>query len=261
MTASSALLLSIFPVEVEAPRLHNGCVNYIHPAARKDKILVRTFSTDVLSTIGRYSENLPFYQDETRDAELGKGYVLLRVWDTFIWTRDFTSEQERFMPHPMAASTVADDLCRHWTSDVIRPNAAFGPGLKVIRTETPTVEDLAELHATQEGYFRSLINDAHSKHTRGEIKDITDLHRTAAKWMGANNLPWVPRIEEVELKTCRACGNQIRSVALRCEHCNVDLPDFYKRYGLEVDELQDPVLFAVMQRMANNPRGAAAMRQ
>ena len=38
MTASSALLVSIFPIEVECPRNHNGFVNYMHPAARKDTI-------------------------------------------------------------------------------------------------------------------------------------------------------------------------------------------------------------------------------
>lgn len=263
MTASSALLVSIFPIEVECPRLHNGFVNYMHPAARKDTIITRTFNTEILSTLGRSPDNPAFWADERRTVELGSGYTLLRVWDTFIWTRDFTQEQERYIPHPIAALNVAQDLVRHWTSDVIRPAAAFGPGMKVIKTDKPTPDDLAELHQVQEGYFRSLITDAHNKHARGEMKDISELHRSAAKWMGANNLPWVPRIEEVTMKTCAACNNEIRALALRCEHCSVDLPDFYRKYGIEADPVNDAAVYAVLQRLATTkpePRGANAMR-
>ena len=263
MTASSALLVSIFPIEVECPRLHNGSFNYVHPPARKDMIITRTYNTDILSSLGRAPDNPPLWHDESRTVDLGSGYTLLRTWDTFIWTRDFTQEQERYIPHPISALDVATDLVRHWTSDVIRPAAAYGPGMKVIKTDVPTPDDLAELRYVQEGYFRSLINDAHNKHARGEVKDISDLHRAAAKWMGANNLPWVPRIEEVTMKTCVACGNQIRSVALRCEHCNVDLPDFHRKYGIEADTLNDTAVAAVLARIANGkvePRGASAMK-
>ncbi len=246
---NSATILSIFPVALESRFLHTGYMTYKHPAVPKDSILVRTYNPERVSSTNRVPEGTPDSTDETRPCEVNQGYCLIRVFDTFCWTRDFTQDSEHYLPHPVAAGNVARDLASLWSSDALAGDGGSKPGIRTIAGEEPTAVELAELREMQTRYFRTLVNDGHSLFSKGQVKDISDLHRQAAKWLGANNLPWLPKIEQVAIKKCVACANEIRSEALRCEKCNVDLPDFYKKYGIEVDPLLDPAVFALLARM------------
>lgn len=253
-----ATILSVFPLYLEQGRRHNGLIVYQHPPSDKNSVLVRTYNPEVLANTNRVPETLKAFHDETRPAEVNHGYTLIRVCDTFQWTRDFTQDSERYIPHPLSADIVAVDLQRAWASDSVLADAAAGPGITVIAGSEPTAEELAAVREKQTNHFRRLVNDGHALFAKGLVKDISDLHRAGAKWLGANNLPWVPKIEQVELKKCPACDNDIRKNALRCQECNADLPDFYLKYGIVPDPLNDPIVSALLDKLATGRKGKAA---
>lgn len=246
---TTVTVLSIFPVAMGKMCNHNGFITYSHPSAPRDSILRRSYNPDRLTTTSGYTEATPEYFDEVVACEVNQGYMLIRVCDTFVWTRDFTQDSESYIPHPVPARAVAQDLVSAFAGDCLKGDGGSGPGVVIIQGEEPTSAELARVRDTQTMYFRTLVNDGHALFSKGQIKDISDLHRAGAKWLGANNLPWLPKIEQVSIKKCAACGNDIRSEALRCEKCNVDLPDFYKKYGIEVDPLLDPAVFALLARV------------
>ncbi len=251
-------LLSMFPIVMDAYRRHNGLITYQHPAAPLDSVLIRTYNPEILSNTGRIDEKQKLFTDETRECEVHKGFALIRLYDTFTWTRDFTQDSERYIPHPVPARLVAEDLYRSWASDVLKGGSGAGPGMLIIDGAEPTPDEMSRARQTQTLYFRTLVNDGHTLYSKGSVKDISDLHRAAAVWLGANNLPWLPKIEQVEIKKCIACGNDIRKEALRCEKCNADLPDFYRKYAIIPDPLLDPVVHALLERMPARTGGARA---
>lgn len=240
---------------MEQTRRHNGVISYLHPAVPKDTILERTYSPEVLANTNYVPEHLKLYVDDERSCEVNDGYALIRFCDTFTWTRDFTQDREVFIPHPLTSALVAQDLCQAWGSDAVKADAGAGPGIMVIEDDEPTKAELRLVREKQSNYFRRLINEAHTLFSQGNLKDISDLHRHGAKWMGANNLPWLPKLEQVEMKPCIGCGNQIRKQALRCEHCHLDLADYYLKYNMVPDPMTDPAVHELVTRItaSRNP--------
>ncbi len=253
---NSTTILSIFPVALEKTFLHNGYITYKHPVAPRDSILARTYNPERVSTTNRIPEGTVDSTDVERVCEVNQGYTLIKVYDTFVWTRDFTQDNEQFLPHPVTSWNVARDLVNLWSSDALAGDGGSKPGIRMIDADEPTPLELSELRAMQTRYFRTLVNDGQSLYNKGQVKDISDLHRAAGIWLGANNLPWLAKIEQVQVKKCAACGNEIRAEALRCEKCNVDLPDFYRKYQIEVDPLLDPAVFALLARVPAKGRAA-----
>lgn len=253
---NSATILSVYPIHLEETLNHNGWITYRHPAADKDSVVVRSYNPEWLSNPAGPRVDSPQFTDQKRPAEVNTGYAMIRVFDTFVWTRDFTQDAERYKPNPVNAVDVARDLVSKWAGGTLKGDGGSRPGLMVIAGEEPTVDEVVSIRQMQTSYFRTLVNDGHTLFSKGQVKDISDLHRSAARWLGANNLPWLPKIEQTLVKKCVACGNEIRQEALRCEHCSADLPDFYAKYGIEPDPLTDPTVAALMLKMPR--RGKAA---
>lgn len=167
----------------------------------------------------------------------------LTVYDTQQWIR-FASEQgpryDQMAPGPIPAMVVAQDLVQTWAGAILKPkNAQSTIGVGIIRGETPSTEELTILHAGQNSMFNLFIQEANSLHIAGKGIDITDIHRTAAKYLldqGAENLPWFPKIDFAEVKTCIACRKKIYAEAIRCEHCNTFLPQLYMDWGMYCDD-------------------------
>jgi hypothetical protein len=245
----------VFPLAMEQIRRHNGVITYQHPAVDKNSIIVRTHNPELLANTNYVPEGTKLFVDEIRPAEVNCGYALLRFCDTFTWTRDFTQDREVFIPHPVSAYIVAKDLNQAWGSDAVQSDGGAGPGMMVIEDEEPTPAELAHVREKQSTYFRRLINDAHGLFSRGSQKDISDLHRAGAKWMGANNLPWLPRLEQVEMKACVGCGNEIRKQSLRCEKCQLDFLDHYLKWNMMPEPDADPVVYEALTRILAARRG------
>jgi hypothetical protein len=255
ITPNFSTLLSVFPLAMEQSRRHNGVITYSHPAVPKDSITVRTYNPEVLANTNYVPEHLKLYVDDSRPCEVNTGYALIRFCDTFTWTRDYTQDREIFIPHPITCQLVAKDLCTAWGSDSIQADAGAGPGIMVIAGDEPTPEELFQVRTKQSTYFRRLINNAHTLFSQGNLKDISDLHRHGAKWMGANNLPWLPKLEQVEMKPCVGCGNEIRKQALRCEKCQLDLLDHYLKWNMLPDPMVDPIVHETLSRILASRKG------
>ncbi len=252
---NSRTLLSVYPLDLEFRVWHNGLFLYNHPAAKKDVVIERTYNPNRMSTTepGKVPASEPMFTDVETPCEMNAGYSLIKVYDTFTWHRDYSQDKEVQIARPIEALTVARELYRAWGLDVVEGNGGMGPGLLVIAGDKPTADELASVRRRQSEYFRKLIDSASMMFAKGEVKNISDLHRAGARWMGANNLPWVLKLEQVEMKSCKACGETIRTQALVCKECNTNLPKFYESLNILPDPLEDPVVFAFMDKSTAKP--------
>lgn len=209
-------ICSIWPAAQRAQRKHNGLTDYTLAAAPRGS------------------------------------YATLTVYDTQQWINipNERSYRGNIEPRPIPAQIVAEDLVATWGKDTVGAKSGFKPGIGIIAGEVPTVEELASLRAGQSNLFNWLIKDAMDKHNGGEGINISDMHRMAAKEMldkGANSLVWFPVVDFSAVKDCIACARQIQATAIRCEHCTTMLPEFYDKYGLDLNA--DPAVKAFMDRI------------
>ncbi len=196
-------IVSVYPGEMRKQCRHNGTIEYVLPAAPR----------------GAHSQ--------------------LTVYDTQQWIR-FASESgpryDQWGPGPIPAQIVAQDLVLTWAASFLKPkNAKSTIGIGIISGDKPTMVELGLLMDGQDSLFNAFIMEANSLHIAGKGVDITDIHRTAAKYMldeGAAQLPWYPVVMFMEVKQCLSCSKKINANALRCEHCHEFLPDLYMKYGL-----------------------------
>lgn len=197
-------LVSVFPGDLRKQCRHNGTIEYVLLAAPR----------------GSYSA--------------------LTVYDTQQWIR-FASESgpryDQWGPGPIPANIVAQDLVFTWAGSFLKPKNAksYTIGVSTIEGDKPTIGELGKLNSGQDALFNAFIQEANSLHIAGKGVDITDIHRTAAHYLldqGAENLPWYPKIDFADVKTCMSCGKKIYATALRCEHCHEFLPELYMKYGL-----------------------------
>ncbi len=198
-------IVSIWPAELRAKRRQNGQVEYVIPAAPR----------------GSYSK--------------------LVVFDTQQWIRRVfdapgNEAREEILPAPLTAQQVAEDLVHTWAGDTLGARSGHRPGIKWILTEDPTPADMAELRTTQEALFNFFIVSANGFHLQGKGVEITDIHRMSAKYMldkGAERLPWYMIQEFSDMKACPKCAQQIGALVLGCQHCGLDLPEWYEKWGIE----------------------------
>ncbi len=187
-------------------------------------------------------------------------YSQLFVYDTQQWVR-MASEQgpryDQWVPGPIPARIVAESLVQEWAGNIIRPRKCTSTiGVGIIKDDSPTVEELTRLHAGQNNMFNAFIQEANSFYIAGKALDITDIHRTSAFYLldqGAENLAWYPKIDFSEVKVCIACGNKIKALALRCQHCTTFLPQIYMDYGLVAVEDKAVAEFLSKVKMPKKP--------
>ena len=226
-TRRGVAVVSVYPVELFKMCRHNGTTVYHIPKPPR----------------GQYSQ--------------------LFVYDTQQWVR-MASEQgaryDQWIAGPIPAQIVAQSLVQDWAGNIIRPKKSESStiGVGVIAGETPTKEELMRLHAGQNALFHAFIQEANSLHIAGKGVDISDMHRLAALYLldqgGAENLPWYPKIDFAETKTCIACGKKIYLTALRCEHCTTFLPELYMTWGLTADGDKAVADFLSKARPPKQPR-------
>ncbi len=179
-------------------------------------------------------------------------YSTLTVYDTQEWCARVspTDGKPTWMPMPIPAMVVANDLVATWAGDTLGKRSGYTPGIGIIEGNKPTPNELAVLRKGQDALFDWYIKDAHGKFTRGQSTEITDVHRLAAKEMldkGAERLPWYPTVIFAAVKDCVACGQQIDARSKVCDKCSTNLVDWYIKYNL--DSADDPVIHTFMVKM------------
>lgn len=145
-------------------------------------------------------------------------------------------------PAPITALQAAESLLSNWTATVGTSDGG-SLGLMLIQGPVPTEEELKKLNDKQENFFRFLIREGDSWHRRGDHKRITDLHLKAVEWMGVKR-DWATRIVKEELKSCIACGAEIKYNARKCKECDERLVDFAITEDMSQEDLeeQDPFI-------------------
>jgi len=184
------------------------------------------------------------------------GHSKIKVYAHQVWQmdRNSISDDNPRGSHsllPMPETAVAKDFVAFCTNGNLGASEGVHPGVALCASEEPTQDEISRCFADHQAYARWVCNDARKLFQNAEHKSITEEHRRQAKWLGLSRLdaPWMVLEERVETKECKACGNIIKSSALKCGTCQTLLPDFYEQLGL--DPADDPAVAAIMaQRRA-----------
>lgn len=92
-------------------------------------------------------------------------------------------------------------------------------GVFVASSDEPTGYELETARKKLSKTFDQLIQEADSYYNQGpsEYKNVTDMHRLAAKSRGQKDKPWARGV--VELSTCNICGSSVAPTAAICPTC------------------------------------------
>ena len=192
-TSGPRTIVSVFPMEQSLRLRHEGCKDYVLPAAPKDS------------------------------------YVALQIHDTYSWNRNFNADKFALYAAAIPASVVADNLVQRFATGMIGTKDGLGPGIKICAGEVPTPEEVEEVRAIQSEYFRYLINEADTLLAMDKPGDIVALHRLAADWMGAHDRKWFKPLTHVSMAACVACSEEIRTTAKICRWCHTNQSEFIER--------------------------------
>lgn len=92
-------------------------------------------------------------------------------------------------------------------------------GVFVASGDDPTDEEISKAKAKLIRTYDQLINEADNYYNQGpsEYKNVTEMHRLAAKARGQKDKPWARGVQE--LATCGICGSGVSPVAALCPVC------------------------------------------
>lgn len=92
-------------------------------------------------------------------------------------------------------------------------------GVFVAAGEKPTKTELADARKKLDRTWDFLITEADAYWNQGpsEYRNVSDLHRRAAKMRGQTDKPWAREVQQ--MKSCSVCGNQLSPGAALCTHC------------------------------------------
>lgn len=210
---SEIRICSVYPVTKKAERKHSHLIQRAN------------------GTFGLALTTVYVLEAAPRDS-----YSLLACFDGLYAQTTFSPDGPRentITPANIPVEVIASDLFNTWASHTIAAKEGHGPGIGIIAGELPTADELAFLREKQRAFFEWLVQDGNDKYLRGETKNITNIHRQAAHWLlgeAAQQLPWYPKMEQRQVKDCPRCAKQILAAALGCEHCSLDLIDWYSKY-------------------------------
>lgn len=129
-------------------------------------------------------------------------------------------------PEMVKVEDIANCLLNEWAVNIAGTREGQRPGIMLIAGDVPTAEEKAKLETMQAAYFDGLVNEAQAYANQHAWKNITDLHRDAAKWRGFD-APWVTNLGEgKEKKHCAYCDEKIQPAAKFCVHCRQWQPGF-----------------------------------
>lgn len=223
----TAVLLSIFPIEMHCMSKHAGLTPYLHPAADKGKIIELTMNPARLS-VQAPDVSQPLFFLTSKPIANGRGYTLISFCDTFQWVPNY--ERERQEPLPIEARIVAEARENMWVQGQRTRSGRIG--IKVLNRNEPFEEQLRFLWDGQTDYFRSLVEEADKSELERDRKYITQIHRAAAAWLGIENREWFRPMGEQHMKKCVACASSILAESLVCKECSTFLPEFHVEHRI-----------------------------
>lgn len=150
------------------------------------------------------------------------------------------ADGERTFMVPELPEDVANSIVNDWMSAKIAVDEQGKPGLFWVdgahtREAIPKhfKEKLDEADRLQINWFRRLVDLANNEFARTkQSRAIADIQRTAARYLGFMELPWM-QLEDIVIPTnCKFCTFLIPPEAVVCPNCrNVLNPEAYKSLG------------------------------
>jgi hypothetical protein len=250
--AQTAMIVSVFPVFRYRQLPLVGQLLLLLPPAKRDQIRIRKMRPEVMANAVQppdYANLLPWTDEPEQPVTRGQGYSALVITDSFQWILDITETKKHSMiPAPIPARQIAEATVAEWTSGLASGAGRAGIGVWNPHDGFDLNQFVAQLRAGQEIYFRELVMAADISFARTGQKEISDLMRMAAEWLGVDR-EWNKAIEEVIQKRCPACTTKIPQESLRCLRCQTDLPLWYQQYKFPAVEIfaLDPHVGRFMQ--------------
>lgn len=83
----------------------------------------------------------------------------------------------------------------------------------------PTKEELATAKAKLRAHMEELVNDARKAYERGDMREIVDRHRLAARYLKLENEQWYSTRTAKARVSCEACGTAVNEGTKICPTC------------------------------------------
>ena len=123
------------------------------------------------------------------------------------------------------AIDIAKNIVDHFaTGRVGQDKTTAGPGIFVLDPDRPLEEQIAEAQEKQDAYFDFLFREAQHLYSEGRYAEITDDHRTAARYL-KQNPEWLRRRTYGDMKECPYCMSSIPAQAVICRYCQSKIAD------------------------------------
>ena len=242
-------ILSVWPQLQLATRHHThrnlktgrdegGQWNYVLPAA----------------VVENLEKDLPVNTSIALDPVSNRPYVLLRVYDTNQYIRNWTAEEDdprKYVANFIEVETVVEDLLNTFANGRQGGSAGVGPGIILIEDDEPTPAEIAKAIDMQTQYCRWLIEDADVLFAARAFKEITQVHKLGAAWLNEDR-PWKREMGQAVPIQCPACKEDIKPEALVCKHCHTDIAKFVKEQGVKVVQAA-PAKPSVVPKVAMKP--------
>lgn len=112
----------------------------------------------------------------------------------------------------------------------IHPRDSFVPmgvfiGSQVGPDAKPTKQELAEAKQKLFVYLEGLVNEARKAYESGNIKEIVDRHRTAARMLKLENEQWYSTRSAKARQDCPMCGTIVNEGVVLCPNCKFILDE------------------------------------
>jgi len=177
----------------------------------------------------------------TLAAAPANGFSICTCYDTFALTHNFDREDESdpaYVARPIPARTIAENLVREWAGDIATPDGAEGAtiGIGIVQDDPPTPAELEYLRFQQNTYDLATVKEADGFWViPAHQNKIGSRHRRSLEHLNLDpeGHPWYIDTKKGPKKSCPACAKPIEQLALKCEHCQTNLPLFYLEMGLE----------------------------
>jgi len=262
ITPGRAEILSIFPMELSLLVPHAGPqFTYIHPPADRNKKILMAYNPKRTTEFPPSSELAFTYKEEP--VTDGKGFTRIVLYDTYQLVQDWTQDKPTVVKKDIPVKMVVEDLVRCWCSGRLTDSAEGGPGIAVYEPKIRLQEQLDALWHKQSSYFRGLVFQADRFFETKQWGNITNLHRTAAEYVGGEARPWYQPLSEGVMKSCPACQTKMERLAIVCGKCNTNIVKFAKDMQEIGVKIEDPVLdhlkldFALIEKTSGKAKPEA----
>lgn len=145
------------------------------------------------------------------------------------YQRNYYGEDVGFRNDLQTAALTAQNLVYCWAVAVLGSTGDAHPGIWVCAGNKPSPDEIAQNRKVQEAYFENLVIEADAEWKQGRPRNVTELARQAATWMGkADAYEWVKPMTQIAQEDCPLCKIKIPAGAIICPNCRGQIREMPK---------------------------------